>query len=129
MAKKRAKKRRFSNNQVVVFRFGERNMVGHIISTKPVGRRFLYDVEGEDRKIYTELDVDLEMNECIDTRLTKFLYEKYNITEKIPEILPEDNTPLLSKLAEQAEMELDEDDEFENIFVDEEPLYVDEDAD
>lgn len=129
--KKRSKKRRFSNNQVVVFRFGERTLVGQIVQIKPVGRRFIYDVLGEDQKIYPELDVDVEVNECIDTRLTKLYYTKYNYDEKtIPEILPDNNMPLLTKLAEQM-LDVDDDVEVETerIFVDDAPLYEIDDED
>lgn len=129
MSKRKSKKRRFSNNQLVVFRFGDRNMVGNIISTKPIGRRFVYDVLAENEKIYTDLDVDLEMNECIDTYLTKLYYAKYGIVADIPEILPENNMPLLNKLAEKLFEDAEEEIETESIFIDEEPLYVDEDLD
>ena len=89
MARK-SKKRKFSNNQTVVVRFSERKIVGTVIAVKPVGKRFIYDVEGEDGTVYTDLSVDLTMNECIDTYLTKLFYQKYKIDENsIPDIEPE----------------------------------------
>lgn len=85
---RQTKKRKFSNNQIVVFRFSERNMVGKVSFVRPLpNRRFLYDVVGENGKLYQELDVDVDMNYCIDTYLTRIFYQANNIDENsIPEI-------------------------------------------
>jgi hypothetical protein len=91
MARK-SKKRKFSNNQTVVVRFSERKIVGNVIAVKPIGKRFIYDVQGEDGTIYTDLSVDLSMNECIDTYLTKLFYQKYKIdANSIPDIDQDDS--------------------------------------
>lgn len=86
------RKRKFSNNQIVVFRFGERNLVGKICDVKQIGKRsFIYDVKGEDGIIYEELGVDAVMNHTIDTHKTKLFYKRYNISEdQMPEIEQED---------------------------------------
>lgn len=77
------KKRKFSNNQIVVFRFGQRNLVGKVCNIKPVGKRsFVYDVKGEDGIIYEELGVDSIVNHTIDTHKTKLFYKKYGISEE-----------------------------------------------
>ena len=91
----KVKKRKFSTNQPVVFRFSERKMVGKVVSYKPIGKRFVYDVLAEDGKVYQELDVDIDANECIDTYLTKLYYKAYNIDpNSIPEV--EDEAPILT---------------------------------
>ena len=129
---KRIKKRKFSNNQLVVFRFGDRKIVGNVVFVKPVGKQFIYDVAAEDGKIYYELTVDGPVNNSIDTYLTKLFYQKYKIDESaIPEI--EDDTPLINskKLVEsiiETPDEIEEDEEYE---LDEEDslLFTEEDAD
>ena len=119
------RKRKFSNNQIVVFRFGERNLVGKICDIKQIGKRtFIYDVKGEDGIIYEELGVDAVMNHTIDTHKTKLFYKKYNISEdQMPEIEQED-----------VELEASIDSETEEVAetsskTDEETLFSDEDTD
>ena len=129
---KRIKKRKFSNNQLVVFRFGDRKIVGNVVFVKPVGKQFIYDVAAEDGKTYYELTVDGPVNNSIDTYLTKLFYQKYNIDESaIPEI--EDDTPSINskKLVEsiiETPEEIQEDEEYE---LDDEDslLFTEEDAD
>lgn len=92
---RQSKRRKFVNNQPVVFRFGERKLIGKVIFSRPVGKKFTYDVLCEDTKVYSELQVDVAMNQCIDTYLTKLFYKKYNIDENfIPEI--ENSVPILN---------------------------------
>jgi hypothetical protein len=129
---KRIKKRKFSNNQLVVFRFGDRKIVGNVVFVKPVGKQFIYDVAAEDGKTYYELTVDGPVNNSIDTYLTKLFYQKYKIDESaIPEI--EDDTTVLNsrKLVEsiiETPEEIQEDEEYE---LDDEDslLFTEEDAD
>ena len=54
---KSTRKRKFSNNQIVVFRFGERKIVGKVVFARPIGKKFTYDVYAEDGKIYNELKI------------------------------------------------------------------------
>lgn len=75
------RKKRFSLNQIVVFRNNTRNLVGKIYEIKSVGKATLYDVLCEDGKIYSELGVDQVANQCIDTKLTRLFYKKYDIDE------------------------------------------------
>jgi hypothetical protein len=119
------RKRKFSNNQIVVFRFGERNLVGKICDVKQVGKRsFIYDVKGEDGIIYEELGVDAIMNHTIDTYKTKLFYKKYNISEdRIPEIEQED-----AELGDSIDSETEEVAETSSK-TDEETLFSDEDTD
>ena len=92
---RQSKRRKFVNNQPVVFRFGERKLIGKVIFSRPVGKKFTYDVLCEDTKVYSELQVDVAMNQCIDTYLTKLFYKKYKIDENfIPEI--ENSVPILN---------------------------------
>ena len=129
---KRIKKRKFSNNQLVVFRFGDRKIVGNVVFVKPVGKQFIYDVAAEDGKTYYELTVDGPVNNSIDTYLTRLFYQKYKIDENaIPEI--EDSTPVINskKLVEsiiETPEEIEEDEEYE---LDDEDslLFTEEDAD
>jgi len=132
---KRIKKIKFSNNQLVVFRFGDRKIVGNVVFVKPVGKllkQFIYDVAAEDGKTYYELTVDGPVNNSIDTYLTRLFYQKYKIDENaIPEI--EDSTPVINskKLVEtiiETPEEVQEDEEYE---LDEEDslLFTEEDAD
>ena len=82
---KRIKKIKFSNNQLVVFRFGDRKIVGNVVFVKPVGKllkQFIYDVAAEDGKTYYELTVDGPVNNSIDTYLTRLFYQKYKIFNK-----------------------------------------------
>ena len=120
-------KKRFSTNQVVVFRFSDRKMVGRVVMVRPIGKIFNYDVLAEDGKIYEELAVDSNMNHSIDTYLTRLFYRKYNISESeipvtavnVPEIDPsqylqessiisDDCRPDMSKFADQSFNELED---------------------
>lgn len=128
-----AKKRKFSNNQIVVFRWGNRNLVGKVCFVRPLpNRRFLYDVAGEDGKVYTELEVDVSMNQCIDTYLTRIFYQAHDIDEKsIPAIEDESSeaftiTDLASTMLDTPEVSNSED----PIVIDEEGLlFSEEDED
>lgn len=83
---RQSKRRKFANNQPVVIRFGERKLVGKVVFARPIGKKFTYDVLCEDTKVYSELQVDVAMNQCIDTYLTRLFYRKYKIDETyIPE--------------------------------------------
>ena len=122
---KQSKRRKFSNNQPVVFRFGERRLFGKVIFARPIGKKFTYDVLCEDGKVYSELHVDVAMNQSIDTYLTRLFYKKYKIDENfIPEvtndILPAATSESLIDEPETSEDEasdsnevLYEDDEFD----------------
>ena len=119
------RKRKFSNNQIVVFRFGQRNLVGKICNIKPVGKRsFIYDVKGEDGIVYEELGVDAVVNHTIDTHKTKLFYKKYNISEdQLPEIeseSPEIETDSVVELEEEVT---------EKASSKEETLFTEEDSD
>lgn len=78
MAKRKTK---FSVNQPVAFRYGDRKLIGRVALIKPIGKLFVYDVLGEDGKLYEGLNVDTSLNQCIDTYLTKLFYKKYDISE------------------------------------------------
>lgn len=78
MAKRKTK---FSVNQPVAFRYGDKKMIGSVSLIKPIGKQFVYNVLGENGKEYEELGVDTVVNSCIDTYLTKLFYKKYNISE------------------------------------------------
>lgn len=128
-----AKKRKFSNNQIVVFRFSERNLVGKVVFVRPLpNRRFLYDVQGEDGKLYQELDVDISMNYCIDTYLTRLFYQAHDIDENsIPEI--EEETTEAVSIVDLASSMMEEptiSNADEPIMIDEEGLlFTEEDED
>lgn len=76
------RKTKFSVNQIVAFRYGDKKMIGHISLIKPIGKQFTYTVRGENGKEYDELGVDTILNSCIDTYLTKLFYKKYDIPEE-----------------------------------------------
>lgn len=77
-------KKKFSNRQIVVFKFGDRNLVGRVCNIKPVGKKaFIYDVKGENGITYEDLTVDAEMKHSIDTHMTKLFYIKNGISEEI----------------------------------------------
>ena len=126
---RQSKRRKFVNNQPVVFRFGERKLIGKVIFSRPVGKKFTYDVLCEDTKVYSELQVDVAMNQCIDTYLTKLFYKKYNIDENfIPEI--ENSVPILN--TKSALDSLIESATTEEVITDEEPetpLFEDDEVD
>lgn len=122
---RQSKRRKFSNNQIVVFRFGDKKLVGKIALVRPVGKKFIYDVLCEDGKIYSELPVDVAVNESIDTYLTKLFYQKYNIDPNaIPEVI-EDEPELTA--AAVIEPVIDETivEEDETVFDEEEVLFTD----
>jgi hypothetical protein len=75
------RKTKFSVNQPVAFRYGDKKMIGTVSLIKPIGKQFAYNVVGENGKEYDELGVDLAVNMCIDTYLTRLFYKKYNISE------------------------------------------------
>ena len=121
---KGTRKKKFSNNQLVVFRFGERNLVGNVCDVKQVGKRtFIYDVKGEDGIIYEDLGVDAVMNHTIDTHKTRLFYKKYNIGEdQMPSIEQEDialdTTYITSSSSEEIAVEPEKPEE-ENLFTEE----------
>jgi hypothetical protein len=127
---KQIKKKKFSNNQVVVFRFGERNLVGKVCNIKPVGKKsFVYDVTGENGIVYEELTVDSVVNHTIDTRLTKMYYKVKGISEDIiPEVEQEgpemDTESVISSKKDESEER-----ESTKIQKDEETLFSEEDTD
>jgi hypothetical protein len=128
---KRTKKRKFSNNQLVVIRFGDRKIVGKVVFIRPIGKKFIYDVECEDGKTYSELTVDTTVNSCIDTYLTRLFYQKYKIDENaIPEI--EDDEPTLNteKIVETlVDNSETEEEESEYVFDEEDAaMFADEDS-
>lgn len=105
MAKNRSK---FYTNQIVVFRYGSRKLVGKVFLIKPVGKTFIYDVLCEDGKLYEDLKVDSQVNLCIDTYLTKLLYQKYDISvDTIPQLTKARNVeddvflPMTSEVTEE----------------------------
>ena len=86
------RKKKFSNNQVVVFRFGDRNLVGKVIFIRPVEKQFIYDVLCEDGKVYSELSVDSAVKLTIDTNLTKMFYKSHGMDlNNIPNLELEDD--------------------------------------
>jgi len=122
------KKRKFSNNQIVVFRFSERNMVGKVSFVRPLpNRKFLYDVVGENGKLYQELEVDVNMNYCIDTYLTRLFYQAHDIDENsIPEIDDTDTEiPLIEDLASTLIESPEISDSEEEMEIDDEGLLFD----
>ena len=112
MAKRKTK---FSINQPVAFRFGDKKMIGYVSLVKPVGKQFVYNVVGENGKEYDDLSIDSNINACIDTYLTKLFYKKYNISEdNIPVkdtlkitndiYLPEASTSEVSEISTETEI-------------------------
>jgi hypothetical protein len=123
---KQSKRRKFSNNQPVVFRFGERKLFGKIIFARPIGKKFTYDVLCEDGKVYSELHVDVAMNQSIDTYLTRLFYKKYKIDENfIPEI-EKDILPVATSTSLIEDSEIEEETLTEEK---EDVLYTDEEFD
>ena len=124
---KSTRKRKFSNNQIVVFRFGERKIVGKVVFARPIGKKFTYDVYAEDGKIYNELYVDSIVNMSIDTYLTKLFYKKYNLNESS---IPDVSDDILPALAALSVVEPTIDDSAEEEKPEEEKeFFLDEDAD
>jgi hypothetical protein len=84
------KKSKFSMNQIVIFRFGSRNLVGKVIDVRPINKKIGYLLLGEDGKEYGHMFVDTVHAECIDTRLTKIFYKHYDMDiNAIPEHVEE----------------------------------------
>lgn len=108
----KVKKRKFSVHQIVVFRFSDRKLVGEVVSYKPMGKRYVYDVLSENGKLYPSLDVDIEANECIDTYLTKLYYQKHKIDANSIPVLDDDEPILYSnELSEIHTEEPDDEDD------------------
>lgn len=103
------KKKRFSVNQVVVFRFNDRKIVGKVVDVKPINKAFLYEILCEDGKLYSEVSVDTAANQCIDTYLTRLFYKKYNIDENslptVGSIDPDLDVDVTQLVAETEEVE------------------------
>jgi len=128
MTDKKTKKRKFSVHQIVVIRFSDRKMVGEVVSYKPLGKRFIYDVLCENGKIYHDLDVDIEANECIDTYLTKLYYQKNKIDIDSMPALEEDEPALYSmELTETGSDEVEEEDH--ELVIDHDMLFDADDLD
>jgi hypothetical protein len=121
-------KKKFSNNQIVVFRFCDRKLLGKICLIRPVGKKFLYDVMCEDGKIYEELHVDTEMNQCIDTYLTRLFYKKYEIDENGIPVIEDEDSPLINvKKVFNSVEEIEEEEIEEEVIIDEEEILFEED--
>lgn len=127
---RQTKRRKFSNNQPVVIRFGTRKLIGKVVFIRPVGKQFTYDVLCEDQKVYPELGVDTALNLCIDTYLTKLFYQKYKID---PNLIPEiDNSVLTPEPGTLTQSVLEDSDELTEEAtseVDDDILFQDEDLD
>ena len=131
MARK-GKKRKFSSGQIVVIRYSDRKLVGKVVLIRPVGKKFFFDVECEDGKIYSELLVDSAMNQCIDTYLTRLFYQKYKIDEAgIPEIEDDENPVLNVKGISKTPVveEVVEEEAEEGVIEEEEILFEDDEID
>jgi uncharacterized protein YacL (UPF0231 family) len=127
MARK-GKRRKFSNSQIVVVRFCDRKIVGKVVLIRPVGKKFFYDVEGEDGKIYTELLVDSAMNHCIDTYLTRLFYQKYKMDEAgIPEIEDDEVPTLKTSKISKVNDEIEVVEESEEVVIEEEEILFEDD--
>jgi hypothetical protein len=106
-------KSKYSNNQIVVFKFGDRNLVGKIIDVRPVNKKIAYLILGEDGKEYGHMFADTAYAECIDTNLTKIFYKNYNLDlNAIPEKVEEAAAIKIKTkpTAEIEEIEQEEDD-------------------
>lgn len=126
---RQSKKRKFSNNQPVVFRFGDRKLVGKVVFIRPIGKKFTYDVLCEDGKVYPELGVDSAINQCIDTYLTRIFYRKYKIDEnsipsQVEEVVNLPEASLTASIIDDIEVE-----ETERFVEEDDRLFEDEDAD
>lgn len=107
------KKTKFSMNQIVIFRFGSRNLVGKVVDVRPINKKIGYLLLAEDGKEYGHMFVDTAHAECIDTRLTKIFYKNYNMDiNSIPEHIEEAATVnIKSKPEAEPEEFVQEDDE------------------
>lgn len=107
------KKSKFSINQIVIFRFGSRNLVGKVIDVRPINKKIGYLLLAEDGKEYGHMFVDTSHSECIDTRLTKIFYKTYNMDiNSIPEYIEEVATiNIKSNTTSNIEEEVQEEDE------------------
>ena len=94
------RKTKFSVNQPVAFRYGNKKMIGQVSLIKPIGKQYVYNVIGENGKEYDELGVDTVVNSCIDTYLTKLFYKKYDI--------PQDHIPVKDTIRSSAGIYLPE---------------------
>lgn len=101
---------RLANKQVVVMRIGRQILVGKVCNIKPVGKTYLYDVAGEDGKIYYEMYVDQDINHTIDTKLTKKFCDKYEIQSDMvsPPISEIEESEFNSSIEELVDTGIDE---------------------
>ena len=101
-------------NQIVIFRFGSRNLVGKVIDVRPINKKLGYLLLGEDGKEYGHMFVDTGYQECIDTNLTKIFYKHYGMDiNAIPESVEEAaavkiKTPVIDTEAEEFAQEEDD---------------------
>jgi hypothetical protein len=123
------KKTKFSMNQVVIFRFGSRNLVGKVIDVRPISKKIGYLLLGEDGKEYGHMFVDTVHAECIDTRLTKIFYKQYNLDlNAIPEhIIDTVESNVRIKTVEEEPEPVEDDNEDEILFDFDEAIPFDED--
>jgi hypothetical protein len=116
-------------NQVVIFRFGSRNLVGKVIDVRPISKKIGYLLLGEDGKEYGHMFVDTVHAECIDTRLTKIFYKQYNLDlNAIPEhIIDTVESNVRIKTVEEEPEPVEDDNEDEILFDFDEAIPFDED--
>jgi hypothetical protein len=123
------KKTKFSMNQVVIFRFGSRNLVGKVIDVRPISKKIGYLLLAEDGKEYGHMFVDTVHDECIDTRLTKIFYKQYNLDlNAIPEhIIDTVESNVRIRTVEEEPEPVEDDHEDEILFDFDEAIPFDED--
>lgn len=111
------KKTKFSMNQIVIFRFGSRNLVGKVVDVRPINKKIGYLLLAEDGKEYGHMFVDTTHSECIDTRLTRIFYKNYNMDmHSIPEHIEEAATVNIKSKPEPEPEEFVQDDEEQVLF-------------
>jgi hypothetical protein len=105
----KGRKKRFSINQTVVFRFSGRNLVGKIQAIDAATKTVAYDILGEDGKLYAGVLVDVVGSYAIDTNLTRLFYKANNLDELgIPDhdvaVIKTDRSSILKKTEEKEEI-------------------------
>ena len=106
-------------NQIVIFRFGSRNLVGKVIDVRPINKKLGYLLLGEDGKEYGHMFVDTAHSECIDTNLTKIFYKHYDMDiTAIPEHVEEAAAINIKRAQPEVETEEFPQEEDDNVLFD-----------
>jgi hypothetical protein len=119
------RRKKFSIGQTVFCRYSDKKFVGQVAALHVSNKQLYYTVNGEDGKIYDDMQVDTEMNYCIDTYLTRLFYSKYGIDASVA-VVDDNSIPVIVDIVNT---DIEEEEELGELIYNEEEVLFDEEDD